>query len=76
MILANKDLETGITNYSMTKKIRNTVKRCKTKQKKEHNFQKKTQYLKNLLDRMNRLDTGQDEKIRHCKKKISSLKTQ
>lgn len=69
MILANKDLETAITNYSMTKKIRNTVNRCKTKQKKNIISRNKTQYLKNLLDRMNRLDTAQDEKIRHCKKK-------
>lgn len=57
MILANKDLETAITNYSMTKKIRNTVKRCKTKQKNIIS-RNKTQYLRNLLDRMNRSNTG------------------
>ena len=69
MILANKDLETAITNYSMTKKISNTVKRCKTKQKNIIS-RNKIQYLRNLLDRMKRLDTAKK------KKKISSLKTQ
>ena len=72
MILANKDLETAITNYSMTKKISNTVKRCKTKQKNIIS-RNKIQYLRNLLYRMKILDTEKKKKDQQLEDTITEV---